>query len=265
MSRWGLVAVVAVFALAAGCGDETGGDDDGAGGDDVSLLSGRTLVVTSVTDDGKPHDLVPGSQVRFTFDDKSMGITAGCNNLSGEYALDGDRLTVGPIGGTEMGCPLPLMEQDSWLGGLFEGPVIVGGDPLTFRAGSVVLTLADREDISPDLPLTGTHWVLDGMIEGDAASSVPNGMEAWLEIAEDDTVTVNTGCNEGSGAVTVDDATVTFGPLATTRKLCKFTNNGGQEVEQAMLEVLVGETAYSITERSLTITKGERGLTFRAG
>lgn len=264
MARLALVAVVAVCALAAGCGDETGGDD-GAGGDDVSLLSGRTLVVTTVTDDGQPHDLVPGSQVRFTFDDTTMGITAGCNHLSGDYSLDGGRLTVGPIGGTEMGCSAPLMSQDAWLSGLFEEPVTVGGDPLTFRAGSVVLTVADREDVSPDLPLTGTHWVLDGMIDGDAASSVPNGVEAWLEIADGGTATVNTGCNQGSGRVTVDDATLTFGPLATTRKLCKFTSNGGQEVEQIMLAVLDGETTYTITERSLTITRGQQGLTFRAG
>lgn len=263
MSRRGLVAVVAVCTLAAGCGDETG-DDGRAGGDDVSLLSGRTLVVTAVTDDGQPHDLVPGSQVRFTFDDKTMGITAGCNNLSGDYALDGDRLAVGPIGGTEMGCSAPLMDQDTWLAGLFERPVTVGGDPLTFTIGTVVLELADREEVSPDRPLVGTRWRVDSLVSGDAVSSVPNGVEAWLEIAEDGTLTVNTGCNQGSGTVTVDDATLTFGPLATTRKLCKFTNNGGQEVEQTMLEVLVGETTYQIEEQSLSITRARTGLGLRA-
>lgn len=263
MSRWALVAAVAVCALTAGCGDETG-DDGGAGGDEVSLLSGRTLVVTAVTDGGQPHDLVPGSQVRFTFDDRTMGITAGCNNLSGGYALDGDRLTVGPIGGTEMGCPAPLMDQDTWLAGLFEAPVRVDGDPLTFTIGTVVLTVADREDVSPDRPLAGARWRVDSLVSGDAVSSVPNGVEAWMEITEDGTVTVNTGCNQGSGAVTVDDATLTFGPLATTRKLCKFTSNGGQEVEQKMLEVLAGEATYQIEEQSLSITKGRAGLGLRA-
>jgi heat shock protein HslJ len=261
MSRLALVGVVAVCALAAGCGEETGDDGD-AGGDDVSLLSGRTLVVTGVTNDGKPHSLVSGSQVRFTFDDKTMGITAGCNNLSGDYALDGDRLTVGPIGGTEMGCPAPLMDQDSWLAGLFEGPVTVGGDPLTFRAGSVVLTVADRENVSPDLPLAGTRWRVDGLVSGDAVSSVPGGAEAWLEIAEDGTVRVNTGCNQGSGSVTVGDGTLTFEPLATTRRAC--ADDAAQQVEKAVLAVLDGETTYDIVERSLSITKGQTGLGFRA-
>lgn len=261
MSRLGLVAVAAVCALAAGCGEETG-DDGGAGGDDVSLLSGRTLVVIEVTNDGEPHPLVSGSQVRFTFDDKTMGITAGCNNLSGDYALDGDALTVGPIGGTEMGCPAPLMDQDAWLAGLFEEPVTVGGDPLTFRAGSVVLTVADREDVSPDLPLAGTRWRVDGLVSGDAVSSVPGGAEAWLEIAEDGTVRVNTGCNQGSGSVTVGDGTLTFGPLATTRRTC--ADDAAQQVEKAVLAVLDGETTYAIEERSLSITNGEKGLGFRA-
>ena len=263
MSRTALAAIIAVCALAAGCGDETA--DDAAGGNDVSLLAGRTLVVTGVTDDGKPHDLVPGSQVRFTFDDKTMGITAGCNNLSGDYDLDGDRLTVGAIGGTEMGCERPLMDQDTWLAGLFEAPVTVGGDPLTFRSGRVVLTVADREDVLPDRPLVGTRWRVDGLVSGDAVSSVPSGVEAWLEIAEDGRVTLNTGCNQGNGTVAVGDATLTFGPLATTRKLCKFANNGGQEVEQTMLAVLDGETTYDIVEQSLSITKGQKGLTLRAG
>jgi len=261
MSRLGLVAVVAVCALAAGCGEETG-DDGGAGGDDVSLLSGRTLVVTAVTNDGKPHPLVSGSQVRLTFDDKTMGITAGCNNLSGDYALDGDRLTVGPIGGTEMGCPAPLMDQDAWLAGLFERPVTVGGDPLTFRAGSVVLTVADREDVSPDAPLTGTRWRVDGLVSGDAVSSLPDGVDAWLQIGDDGTVTANTGCNRGSGRVTTGEDTLTFEPLATTRRAC--ADDAAQQVEKAVLAVLDGETTYDIEERSLSITNGQKGLTFRA-
>lgn len=263
MARLALVAVAAVCALAAGCGDET--RDDGAGGDDVSLLSGRTLVVTGVTDGGKPHALVAGTQVRFTFDrDDKVGVSTGCNSMGGTYDLDGDRLVLSAMSMTEMGCPEPQMSQEAWLAELLGNPITVGSDPLTFTIGAVVLTLADREDVSPDLPLAGTHWSLDGMINGDAASSVPAGMDAWLELTEDGTVTLNTGCNQGGGTVTVDDATLTFGPLATTRKLCKF-NNGGQEVEQTMLAVLDGETAYSITEATLTITKGEQGLTFRGG
>jgi len=260
---WGsrAMVVLAVTAALSGCGDEKA-DDDGASGDDGSLLSGRTLVVTSIDNGGEPWGLARDSEARFTFDDTTMGITAGCNSLSGNYRLDGDRLIVDAIGGTEMGCPEQLMKQDAWLASLFEVPVTVGQDPLTFTSGNVVLRLNDREDIHPDLPVDGTHWVLDGMIDGDAVSSVPNGVEAWLEIAEG-AVTLNTGCNQGSGTVIVGDTTLTFGPLATTRKLCKFTDNGGQEVGQTMLAVLDGETTYSITEHSLTITKGEQGLTFR--
>ena len=245
----------------SGCGDEKA-DDDGAGGDDLSLLSGRTLVVTSIDNGGEPWGLAQDSEARFTFDDTTMGIMAGCNHLSGNYRLDGDRLIVDGIGGTEMGCSKQLMKQDAWLASLFEVPVTVGQDPLTFTSGIVVLRLDDREDIYPDLPLAGTHWVLDGMIDGDAASSVPGAREAWLDITEDGKVSANTGCNRGSGSATIDGATLTFGPLATTRMACSET--AAQHVEGAMRAVLDGETTYSITERSLTITKGEQGLTFRA-
>jgi heat shock protein HslJ len=257
------IAVLAVTAALAGCGDETGADD-GVGGDDTSLLSGRTLVVTAVTDDGKPHQLVSGSQVRFTFDDSTMGITAGCNHLSGDYTLDGDRLTVGPIGGTEMGCPTPLMDQDTWLAGLFEEPVTVAGDPLTFRAGSVVLTVADREDVSPDLPLAGTRWALDGLVSGDSVGSVPSGAEAWLVIAADGTVALSTQCKRWDSHATTGDGTLTFGPLKITSRACIDNSRQEEDAERLVREVLDGETSYQIEEHSLSITKGQKGLTFRA-
>jgi len=99
-------------------------------------------------------------------------------------------------------------------------------------------------------------------VSGDAVSSMPDAAEARLEIAADGTVRVNTGCNQGSGSVTVGDGTLIFEPLATTQRAC--ADDSAQQVEAAVLAVLDGETTYSITERSLTITKGQQGLMFRA-
>jgi heat shock protein HslJ len=257
------VAGFALLLSLVGCGDQSS-DDDTHGSADKASLAGRTLVVTSIDNGGEPWGLAEGSEARFTFDDTTMGITAGCNNLSGNYRLDEDRLIVDGIGGTEMGCSKPLMKQDAWLASLFEVPVTVGEDPLTFTSGIVVLRLADREDVSPDRPIVGTRWRVDGLVSGDAVSSMPQDVDAWIEIADDGTVTVNTGCNQGSGPVTIGSGSLTFGELSLTRKLCKFAENGGQEVEQTMLRVLAGEAAYQIEERSLSITKGQAGLNLRA-
>lgn len=134
MGWWRTVPVAAVLLLPAGCGDQ----DGTAGRPDP--LDGRTFVVTGVTVAGEPYAVVPGTQVRLAFADGTLGISAGCNRLSGDYRLDGDRLTVGPIGGTEMGCARELMDQDAWVAGLFAGPVEVGADAGTLTAGDTVLT-----------------------------------------------------------------------------------------------------------------------------
>jgi heat shock protein HslJ len=260
MGRWlATVAVAGVLAL-AGCGEDTG-DDDVAGNEPQGTTLAGTYVVTKITDGGQPHDLVPRSQVRLTFEDGTLGLQAGCNSMSGDYEVAGDRLTVGPIGGTEMGCEPPLMAQDTWLAGLFAAPVTVGTDPLTLTAGNVVLTLADRETVSPDRPLVGTTWQLDGLVTGDAVSSVPNGVEATLTISEDGSAVFGTGCNGAGATVEVGEGTIAWSDVVTEDKACP---GPASEVEQLVLAVLDGATTYTIEERSLTITNGDRGLNYRA-
>jgi heat shock protein HslJ len=255
------VAVLVGLLVLSACGEKAKSDDAQAA--DSGELAGRTLVVTAATDGGKPHALVPGTQVRFTFDrGDQVGVNTGCNSIGGTFEVDGDRLVVHGMSMTEMGCPEPQMSQETWIAELLGEPITIGRDPLTFTIGDVVLELADREDVSPDAPLAGTKWRVDGLVSGDAASSLPDGVDAWLQIAEDGTVTVNTGCNRGSGSVTTGEDTLTFGPLATTRRAC--TDTAAREVERAMLEVLDGETTYDIEERSLSITKEQKGLGFQA-
>jgi heat shock protein HslJ len=261
---WGMrvITMLAVTAALSGCGEKAGSDDSQA--TDPGMLGGRTLVVTSVTDGGKPHELVPGTQVRFTFDkDNQVGVNTGCNSMGGTFEIDGDRLVMSAMSMTEMGCPEPQMKQETWIADLLGKPITIGRDPLTFTIGDVVLALVDREEVSPDLPLAGTRWRVDGLVSGDVNSSLPDGVDAWLEIADEGKVTVNTGCNQGSGSVTTGDGTLTFGPLATTRMAC--ADKAAQEVERAMLEVLDGETTYKIVEGSLSVTKGQQGLGFQAG
>jgi heat shock protein HslJ len=246
--------------LAVACGEQGGGSVTGA--DDVVELDGRTLVVTGVTESGRPRPVAPGTQVRLSFADGRLGISAGCNSMSGDYRLDGDRLTVGPIAGTEMGCPEELMAQDAWLAGLFAEPVVVGADPLTLTAGEVVLALADREDAAPDAPLVGTTWRLDSLVTGDSVSSVPAGVSATLVMEEDGQVRLDTGCNTGGGRVEARGETLRWGPLMTTRKACLGAEG---DVERHVVSVLAGDTTYEIVEDSLTITRGADGVGYRAG
>lgn len=265
------VALIALFGvLVFGCGSD-GEKADGAGIDAPSARTPSTTldvtyVVTGATEKGAKRALAPGSEIRLAFSEGQLRITAGCNSMSGAYRLDGSRLSVESLATTEMGCDQPLMEQDAWVAGLFAEPVrLTTGNDAAIISGDVVLTLADREQVSPDKPLVGTTWVLDSIGSGGpdgAASSVPQGVEASFRIAEDGTVTVNDGCNGSGGTVEVEEATIVWSQRDTELKAC--LDPGVRDVEAAVSEVLAGRTSFTLDEKVLRVTKGDRFLGFRA-
>ena len=158
-------------------------------------LEGRTFLSTGA----QGRALVAGSTVRLAFQDGQVSASAGCNSMGGPYRIDGDRLVAGQLATTEMACDPALMEQDRWLADLLGGATIaLDGDTLDAHQGDHRLTLLDREVADPDRPLLGTRWVVDGLISGDAVSSVPAGVIAALTFS-DGRVDVEAGCNTGGG------------------------------------------------------------------
>lgn len=257
--------VLAVLVVgAAACGDE-GDDAPDVGAAD--RVDGTTYVVTGVTVGGEPRRMVEGTQIRLSFADGNLGITAGCNSMGGRYTLDGTRLTVEPLAMTEMGCDQERMEQDSWVAGLFEEPVQLNlGTEPGLISGDTVLALTDRREVSPDRPLAGTAWTLDGIGTGGgpdgSISSVPGGIRATLRITDNGRAEVLDGCNQGTGPAVVDQGagTVDFGARATTKMACQDAD----EVVEAVNGVLDGLTTYTITEKTLTVINGEDSLVFVA-
>ncbi|MDP3891264.1 META domain-containing protein, partial [Nocardioides sp.] len=259
----GLLPAGAVMAgaLMAGCAAQGGGSSPG---DLEAALEGRTFLTRTVTQDGQLRPLADGSELRLTFTGGQLRMNAGCNHLSGDYELDEDGvLVVGPIGGTEMGCPAGLMEQDLWLAELFTEPVDVGlaEETLSLTSGGTVLTLTDRRVASPDAPLVGTRWRLTTLVDGETAGSVREEIPARIELTEDGRLLLQTGCNNGQGSVEVDAAagTLTIDLKQITRAACE---GDVADVERAMLAVLDGEVEYAVEEQALTLSKGTQGLGF---
>ena len=93
-------------------------------------------------------------------------------------------------------------------------------------------------------------------------STVPAGGRAPSLVLEDGTVTVDTGCNRGTGSYELGDGEITFGPLATTRAAC--VDPAAAETERIVLTTLTGTATYDIEADVLTLQTGSEGLVLRA-
>lgn len=256
----------------AGSGGSGGGSGrPGTGGLD---LAGRTFLSTGVTVDGKDRPLAAGSTIRLSFEQDRIALQAGCNSMGGPVAIDGGRMTLtdGGLTSTEMGCPQPLMAQDSWLAGLVTAgsDLALDGDRLTLTSGGTRVSLLDERIAVPDAELLETTWLLDSVGRGDTVSSIAAGTTPTLRLSAASgtragTVTVQTGCNSGRGPVTVSGTTLLLGAVATTRRAC--VDPGAAEVEKAFLSLLESGQQVRITLKGdrLTLTRGDLSLVFRAG
>jgi heat shock protein HslJ len=227
-------------------------------------LAGKEYVAAKVTDGGQDRPLVPGTKLRLNFSASDIGASAGCNHLNGTYRIDGGRLIVANLGTTDMGCDPDLMAQDQWLSEVLgAGPAVsLVANDLVIEAGSVRITLVDREVAEPDAKLVGPTWTVESIITGDAVSSVPAEPVATLVFKDDGTLEVNAGCNRGSGTWEAVAGGIEVGPLMLTKMACE---KDGASLESAVLGVLeAGTIAAQIDSSLMTLQAGNQGLMLRA-
>lgn len=253
--------VLLAVLLTAACGRETASTGGGTTPPpaDQGALRGRTFTASAITDQGRPRALVAGTlvKVRFT-DDGRVVVTAGCNTLSGPVTVDGGTLRVADMSVTEMGCDPARHEQDKFLADLFAGNPAwrLDGDHLVLGSSDQGLELNQERT----LPLVGTVWKADTVIEGTTAGAAPAGVHATLVFGPDQ-VRISGLCNLDRAEYRTAGSTITFQPGPLTRKACQ---ENIMSLEQATLAVLDGEATYAIDTDTLTLTKGGRGLRLTA-
>jgi len=251
-----VVSLMAVSALGlAGCGNAL----------PTGAPRGRAFLSTEITEKGQPRALVPGTRIRLTFDDKGLIAYAGCNTMQGPVQVEGDRFVVKDLATTAMACEPAAMAQDDWLRKFLTNRPVwrLTGDELVLTAGDTEIRFTDRETTEPDRKLFDTRWVVDTVLAGSAASSVPKGTEAHLTFGPDGTVTGHTGCNSLTGHYRVDGTKITFSELVSTRMAC---DDDRGRLEQEVLAVLDGAVEYRVEGDRLTLTHPSgKGLSLKTG
>ena len=118
-----------------------------AGTASASLDGNWTLI--SYGSSSNPTPAVADTDASLTFDkDGQLSGNVGCNGFGGEYKVDGNAITFGPIMSTMMYCTEPIMQQEgTTLAVLVETVTFkLDGDQLTITSadGNSVLVLARK-------------------------------------------------------------------------------------------------------------------------
>jgi heat shock protein HslJ len=174
--------------------------------------------------------------------------SAGCNNYSAAYEVNGGEMTIGPAASTMMACQSPpgIMEQEGlYLEalGLVAGYRIQGSKlELTNAEGKTKITYTEVEPTS----LVGTTWVATHYNNGKGGvTTLLAGTEITAVFGEDGTVAGSASCNNYSAGYEVSGDSISIGPAATTRMMCSEPE-GIMEQENAYLAALQSAATYRI-------------------
>jgi heat shock protein HslJ len=251
-TRWHvLVCTLLLAALAVtGCGETVT--------QDPTTLEGVewTLVDSSETS----ADLTTAG-ITASFDGATVAGFSGVNQYGGPYtAGDDGSLEIGEIAGTLMAGPEGLMQAEQAYLKLLKGcdRWQVDGDTLTLSTGDEA-TLTYEKAAAVELP--GTSWKVVNYNNGkDAVVSLVAGSELTMEFGSDGYIGGSGGVNRYHGAYEVDGASISIGPLASTKMA------GEPELmdqEAAFLKALEASTQWTVVRGRLELRDADgAGMVF---
>ncbi len=180
-------------------------------------------------------------------EDGQVAGSAGCNNFSATYEVDGDNITfnMSPAAMTMMACPQPIMNQETEYLTALETAV-------TYNINAAELTLFDAD---------GNPMVIFEAVSQDLADSAwevisyNNGKEAVVSVILDTTIDLNfdktgelfgfAGCNHYAASYEAAAGAFTSGPSIKTDVVCSDPE-GIMEQEAHYLAALATAVTYTI-------------------
>jgi len=248
-----LVAIGCALALMTACAEpgEQGGDPTGVAWE---LIEGRV--------NGESLPVIDGYPITLSLTDEGFGGTAACNGYGGMYEIAGDQITFTELFRTEMACVEEgVMEsEEMYLTGLLLVDTFSTSDDTLALTGEGVEVVFAALPPVPAAELTGTVWVLESLVEGDAVSSVA-GDRATLELFTDGSMLGSTGCRNLHGSYVVSGAEVTMTEMSAEGQ-CQPE----LETQDGHVVTVLGDGFRAMVDGDvLTLTAlGNQGLVYRA-
>jgi heat shock protein HslJ len=249
-----LLTLVAVLGLLVACAEP----DEQEGSDPTD----QAWELESGSVAGGPIPIVDGHPITLSFVDDGVGGTAACNGYGGSYTFSGNEISITEVFQTEMACtPEEIMESErKYL------EALLGVDSFTVTDSRLSLIGEGVELVFVELPpvptaeLTGTVWVLDGMVQDEAVSSV-SGERATLELFADGSMLGSTGCRTLHGRYVVTGAEVLMNEMAAEGECSPDL----QDQDNLVVTVLGDGFRVAIDGETLTLSSvGNEGLVYIA-
>ncbi len=218
--------------------------------------------------------VISGTLLTATFqEDGAVFGSAGCNNYTGGYTVDGDLIAIGPLAMTMMMCmdPEGVMEQEMAFGAALQSAATfsIQGDQLELRTADGALAVSfvsagpvatePAGDVEAEVSLEGPIWALTAYLNQESALATAE-VEATISF-KDGQAAGNAGCNNFFASYTVDGNQLTIGQAGSTMMACP---EPAMSQEQAFLSNLSQAATYEIagTELQLFDSAGQAILVF---
>lgn len=210
---------------------------------------------------GAAVPIVEGYRITFTSQGSSFRGTAACNGYGGLIGIEAWAMTISELTVTEMACMPPVMESEqAYLAALqLVGRASREGDTLVMSGSDAELVFTAVPPVS-EQALIGTVWMLESLIDGDAAIQAV-GDDSGLVFRADGTLAAGTGCRTLTGTyVAVGDEIET--PELSAEGDCTRELEGQ---DSHVVSVFEGGFTVEIDGDRLTLTAaGNEGLVYRS-
>jgi heat shock protein HslJ len=254
-----LVLTVLALVLAACAGSaatpstDAGGDGDPQG--DWQLVEG--------TVNGQAVPILEDHRITLTIEGSRISGTAACNGYGGTLRVEGGRLRIEDLAQTAMACvdEAAMTAEAIYMSGLAATESItLDGDELFVGGPGLELRFVELAP-PPTAQLVDTMWILETLVMGDVASSVP-GEPPTLELRSDGTIRAGTGCRELRGTWVEQGDEIVTPRLESTDQGCAPELQG---LESHVLTVIGDGFRATVDGGQLRLTDaGGAGLVYRA-
>ena len=215
------------------------------------------------TVNGERVPILDDYRITLMIEGSRLGGTAACNSYGGELSVEGGRLRIQDLAQTAMACldQAAMAAETIYMTGLGAADSIaLDGDELLIRGPGVELRFAE---VAPPATadVVDTLWVLDTLVTGEVASSVP-GDPPTLELRSDGTIHGGSGCREFDGTWIERGDEIVTTQFAVTDQGCPPEL---AEAESHVLSVIADGFRATVDGDRLTLTgEGGAGLVYRA-